>query len=312
MRFLIMVKLMQYYIVKDEDGNLFYDDLLLLENLNGINRKIRIDILSLLSEKPMYPMELAKKLNLHEQKVYYHIKEMQKSGVISVFEKTEIRGTTAKKYKPTAMNFGVALKNNWREFGLLKKSQDEKVTNFLQPFVENGKLNCSIIVGSPDPHGPHKARARDGHYAVDLGLFLGNYCSLKRGFSVKLDVDAEFNENMILVGGPVTNLINTKVNEHLPVRFSDQKPWGIMGKFKHYSDDACGLIAKIPNPFDKNYTIMVLAGIRFIGTKVAVMALTRYTKLVLNRFSEQKEFSCVVQGFDMDGDGKIDSIEVLE
>jgi hypothetical protein len=42
------------------------------------------------------------------------------------------------------------------------------------------------------------------------------------------------------------------------------------------------------------------------------MAFTHNTKQIVSRFSGQKEFYSVVQGFDLSGDGKIDSIEVLE
>jgi hypothetical protein len=58
--------------------------------------------------------------------------------------------------------------------------------------------------------------------------------------------------------------------------------------------------------------LLVIAGIRNIGTKAAVIALTRHTDDVLRGFSKNKDFGCIVQGFDLDGDGKVDSVEVLE
>lgn len=143
---------------------------------------------------------------------------------------------------------------------------------------------------------------------------MGHYASVPQDFSAKLDVDIDMkiSGNLIIVGGPVTNLLCAKLNDFLPAKFSDEKPWGIITKKDTYTDENIGLIAKIPNPYNPEYKILVIAGIRFTGTKAAVMALTRHTKQVLSRFSGQKEFYAIVQGFDLDGDGKIDSIELLE
>ena len=57
---------------------------------------------------------------------------------------------------------------------------------------------------------------------------------------------------------------------------------------------------------------MILAGIRFNGTKSAVLALTRFPDKILEKYSGEENWSCVVKGIDFDGDGKIDSVEVLE
>ena len=117
---------------------------------------------------------------------------------------------------------------------------------------------------------------------------------------------------MILVGAPDTNLLVAKINDFQTAKFSDKKTWGILSKLKTYTEESVGLIVKIPNPYNPEYKILVLAGIRFIGTKSAVMALTRHSKQVIHRYTGQKEFYAIVQGFDMDGDGKIDNIEILE
>jgi predicted transcriptional regulator len=37
-------------------------------------------ILTLLSKKEMYPLEVARQLGMHEQKVYYHIRKLAKAG----------------------------------------------------------------------------------------------------------------------------------------------------------------------------------------------------------------------------------------
>jgi DNA-binding transcriptional ArsR family regulator len=305
------------YVIKEKEGKLLYSEAMIVENTDSlklIDHPIRLKILDLLAKKPMYPAELAKELKMHEQKVYYHIKQMSNSGLLEVVEKEEIRGTIAKKFSPKVLNFAFTLSKDWKDLGNLLQAKDKEITRFLHPFVKDGVLNSNIIVGSPDPHGPHKARARDGHYAIDMALFLGSFCSADANFSAKLDVDVDLKQpgNLILVGGPVTNLIVAKINDFLPAKFSDKKPWGLITKMKTYTEESTGMICRIQNPYNPEYFIMVIAGIRFIGTKAAVMAMTRHTKQTIYRFTGQKEFYSIVQGFDLDGDGKIDSVDVLE
>lgn len=308
---------MKSYIVKEKDNKLYYSGAMIVDNPDSIkliDHPIRLKILNLLGKTPMYPAELAKQLKMHEQKIYYHIKQMANSGLLEIVEREEIRGTTAKKLSPKVLNFAFTLSKDWKEIHGLLESKDKEILDFLTPFIKDGTLNSSIVVGSPDPHGPHKARARDGHYAIDLALFLGGFCNVDVEFSTGLDVDIDLKQqkNVILVGGPVTNLLVAKVNDFLPAKFSDKKPWGILSKLKTYTEESVGMISRIRNPYNPEYSIMVIAGIRFIGTKAAVIAFTRNTKQVIFRYTGQKEFYSIVQGFDMDADGKIDSIEMLE
>jgi len=301
------------FIVRDVDGKLQYDNLVVLkpEALKAIDHSIRIRILKLLSKEAMYPIQIAKALKMHEQKVYYHVKKLLEAEAIEIIERKEIRGTTAKKFRPKDLNFAISLEFNGKDIkNLDEETRDKKLEEFLYPFVDKGKLNTKIVVGSPDPHGPHKARARDGHYAIDLAVFLGSFATISNQFVTQLDVDTDLDKkkNLIVVGGPVTNLTMARLNDSLPAKFSDKKPWGIQGK-ESYTDDNIGLIAKLKL---NGNSVLVVAGIRYGGTKAAVLALTRHTKLVLSRFTGQKNFYTIVQGFDMDGDGKVDSVEQLE
>jgi predicted P-loop ATPase len=79
-----------------------------------------------------------------------------------------------------------------------------------------------------------------------------------------------------------------------------------------YTADAVGLIAKIVNPWDNNKWVIVLAGNKAVGTKACVLALTNFWKKTLKDYDGKDAFATVIQGFDLDGDGKVDSIEVLE
>lgn len=307
-----------HYILKKEKNNYYYDDLLLLKDptdLKSLYHPIRLKIIKQLLKEPMYAAELAKKLKIHEQKIYYHINIMQNSGILNVVERKEIRGTIATSYALKSSTIGVKLENDWNPVKeLFDKKKETTDSVFFKKFIKNNKFDGKIVVGNPDPHGPFKARARDGHYAIDFALHLGSICNVSKNFSTVLDVDINLkkeNSNLIVVGGPVTNLIMSEVNKHLPAKFLEEKGWGIKGKHS-YNDDNIGIIAKIPHPYFEKKEIIAIAGIRFTGTKAAVIGLTRFSNLILNNYTKQKKFYAIVQGFDLDGDGKIDSVELLE
>jgi DNA-binding transcriptional ArsR family regulator len=284
----------------------------------GLNR-LSLKILEELNEVPSYPNELAKKLKVHEQKVYYHINKLLEKGLIEVDREEEKQGAVCRYFKPTAQVFGIELHGKET---LSKKAKEENLRRFLEEFISPGIFDGSIVVGSPLQHGPHLTSSRDGHYAIHLGLFLGNYCTIKNRFTVKLDTETKseksLKRNMLLVGGPITNIITNDINEKLKVRFIWDNPWSkktcIYSEItkKKYSDEPIGLIAKIKNPSDKTKSIIILAGLQFNGTKACVMALTDHHEKILKDYKPNKDFYRVIKGLDRDGDGKIDDIKVLE
>jgi len=295
------------------------------ERLKAVLNKLSWQILKLLGEGEMYPIEIAKKLGIHEQKVYYHIRKLAEVGVIKIVKEEEKKGATAKFYQVSYPAFGVELPFGNHRIGTLSGPiMDDKLKQFFTPFLHNSVFDGKIVVGSPDPHGPFKAMARDGHYAAYLSFFLGQYVKLPDDFVIKLDVDVkaekEEKNNLILVGGPGTNLLTEETNEYLPTRFSVKSTehgflfGGLISQKTGnvYTSDTIGLIAKIANPWDKDRRIIVLAGNKAIGTKACVLALTKFWKETLKNFNGIDSFSAVIQGFDLDGDGKVDAIEVLE
>ena len=308
----------EHYALIRKGTELYYtpaEPIMELSRLASLDHPIRARMLQELSRNSSYPLELAKRLGIHEQTAYYHLGLLLKAGLIEVVEKREVRGTIAKAYRAKTGCLVVPLHPSWQRLQELIMEQREPVLEFLKPFTGEGTLAAPIVVGSPDPHGPLKARARDGHYAADLALFLGGYLHLPRTFCVTLDVDVQDEEqSMILLGGPITNLMTAKINEHLGVRFSETKPFGLHSGVtsKKYNEDHIGLIARVYHPKRKAQCLLVIAGLTTVGTKSAVIALSRFTKLIMQTFTGQKEWYRVVQGFDLDGDGKIDSVEVLE
>jgi hypothetical protein len=263
---------------------------------------------------------------MHEQKVYYHIRKLEKSGAIKVEHEEKKQGAVAKYYRTVSSAFGIEFPDGYKPMqrpSLLATNQ--QIASFFKEFVnEDGAFNGKIVVGSPTPHGPFKTSARDGHYAAYLTFFLGQFVKIPEEFAIKLDVDVkaekEEKNNLILVGGPGTNLLTQELNDYLPIRFSMQSSaqgylfGGLVSKKTGvvFTADVAGLVAKIPNPWDNSKKIVVLAGNKAVGTKACVLALTTFWQKTLHSYREKGEFAAVIQGFDLDGDGKVDSIEVSE
>ncbi|MDH7564006.1 MAG: helix-turn-helix domain-containing protein [Candidatus Bathyarchaeota archaeon] len=296
------------------------------QKLKMMLNKLSWKILVMLSEKEMYPLEVAKKLGVHEQKVYYHIRKLAKAGAITVSREEIKKGATARYYKPVSEAFGIELPLQYRTMQTVSVlSIDKRIQKFFKEFLfEDSVFEGKIVVGSPTPHGPFKTSARDGHYAAYLTFFLGQFSKMPDEFAIKLDVDVkaekEEKNNLILVGGPGTNLLTQEVNEFLPIRFNMQPSdqgylfGGLFSKksSRVFTADAVGLVAKIVNPWNSEKRVIVLAGNKAVGTKACVLALTNFWKKTLKEYDGDSIFARVIQGFDMDGDGKVDSIEILE
>ena len=294
--------------------------------LKMILNRLSWRILLAMSKREMYPLEIAKALRIHEQKVYYHIRKLVHAGAISITRQENKKGEVAKYYKPVSTAFGIELPQGYRTIKKLSPLDlGDQIQRFFNGFIRrDGKFAGKIVVGSPAPHGPFKTSARDGHYASQLSFFLGQFIEIPDEFAIKLDVDVkaekEEKNNLILVGGPGTNLLTQEVNEYLPVKFN-MKPskggfllGGLMSERtgKIYTGYAMGIVAKIVNPWSHSKRIIVLAGNKTVGTKACVIALTRFWKKTLRNYKDKEIFARVVEGFDLDGDGKVDSIEVVE
>jgi len=316
-------------LLHEEDKRQKIKEIAIIEDpqkLKMILNRLTWKILAMLSEREMYPLEIARKLRIHEQKVYYHIRKLAKAGAIAVVREEEKKGAIAKYYRAVSSAFGIELPEGYRTIRKLSLlSMDEQIQKLFKEFIrKDGTFEGKIVVGSPTPHGPFKTSARDGHYASYLTFFLGQFTRMPEEFAIKLDVDVkaekEEKNNLVLVGGPGTNLLTQEVNEHLPIRFNMQPSeqgflfGGLVSrKTSHvYTADVVGLIAKIVNPWKNTKRVIVLAGNKAVGTKACVLALTNFWKKTLKGYNGEDTFATVIQGFDLDGDGKVDSIEILE
>jgi hypothetical protein len=254
---------------------------------------------------------------VHEQKVYYYIKRFKEAGLITEAGSESRGGATAKLYRVRHGSICLSLGDHEpaRELNISSPAS----LRLLKPFVDDGNLNAKIIVGSPDPHGPEKARASDSCCAIDFALFMGAFTSGKQVPNYRLDTEvreADLKGNLILIGGPSVNMVTRRINNVLPV-FIDLKgsakvKSSLSGKV--YKDDEIGMLVVTDNPWDKRgKRILVIAGNRFQGTRAAILAWIMDLKGVMKGNSkDSKILARVVRGYDMDGDGVIDKSEFLE
>ena len=316
-------------LLKEEDKIQKMKEIIIIENpqkLKMILSKLGWKILVMLSEREMYPLEIARKLGIHEQIVYYHMRKLAKAGAITVAREESKKGAIAKYYKVVSSAFGIELPKEYKTIQKISRlSINKAIQEFFKEFLtEEGVFKGKIVVGSPIPHGPFKTSARDGHYASHLTFFLGQFAKMPDDFAIKLDVDVkvekEEKNNLILVGGPGTNLLTQEINDYLPIRFNMQPSkegflFGGLASRKTsnvYTADSAGLIARIVNPWDDTKRVIVLAGNKAVGTKACVLALTNFWEKTLKNYDGTNTFAAVIQGLDLDGDGKVDSVEILE
>jgi len=273
-------------------------------------------ILHQLSIKESYPKELARTLKVNEQKIYYHIRNLQKNGIIKQVKSEAMQGGVANYYTLTEPAFIV-------KFSELKETQKiaslkPEYVNFLEPFIVDGRLDAQIIVGSPEPHGIEKARSKDALYAIELALLLGTFLNHIPINTIKLDTETHaehLKNNLIIIGGPVVNKITEKINDYLPVKFNKTHAWNIESSLTNeiYAADEIGIIVKIKNPFAKDKSILLIAGKRHAGTKAAIIALSKNLKeIAAGNLRDSKILAKVVEGIDKDADGIIDEVEIKE
>jgi len=287
-------------------------------DLDAISSTLAWRILEELKVKPDFPGSIAKKLRVHEQKVYYHIRRLSAAGMLKVVGREQRRGGICRYYAPVADAFGVQLRGKGTPVTSGPGAAPARLRGFLEGFSCEGVLDAFVVVGSPHPHGPFLTVARDSPYAVQLGLRLGQLFAPPKGLSIRLDTEVKAEglerSNMMLVGGPVANIVSMDANEHLKVRFEWRDAWKIQSSItgRTYSEESSGLIAKIPNPWQAEKKMLLLWGLHYTGTLATILAVTQLSEELLHDYHGEEEYYKVVLGVDRDGDGKLDDISILE
>jgi DNA-binding transcriptional ArsR family regulator len=270
----------------------------------------------MLASGPNYPAEIARALRTHHQTIYYHIKRLEKAGLITRVRSEVIRGGEATLFALSSDGYAVEFATKGEQIPAFPASARSRAFGrFFREYVSEGRFDGWIVVGSPLPHGAGGTQARDGHYAVQLGFALGQFVRLPDQFPVKLDVDVKSERlegsNLIVVGGPRTNLIAEELNPGLSIRFK-QEVWGTIvdSQGNEYASEMDCVLVKKRNPWDETKTVVVAAGLHPSGTKAAIVGLCNFSDTLFQKY-RTGDFACVLRGQDKDGDGEVDSVELL-
>jgi len=311
---------MKFLVEDTKKGQKAYKTLLVDNQrlLSILGNELALKIIKELGKSPSCAMDIARRMKVHEQKVYYHMRNLENLGLIKIDRVEERVGATAKIYSPVSSVVSFKLFDGEHINDIKTRAGELK---FLKPFIDNGKFNSIIVVGSPDPHGKYKAPASDGYCAIDLGMFLGQFIRDSKIPYYKLDTQVrqeDLKKNIILIGGPKTNIIADKINKQLPIYFdySDKLlEWNIVSSLTKtvYRDARVGFMTRIPNPFSEGKEILMFSGKGFRGTRAAVLAFIKHLKKIMKGNSVKPgTIANVVKGIDIDSDGIIDEVEFLE
>jgi len=307
---------MGYFIEETKKGQKAYKAMEMEPGkFSALNSNLAQRILKELGKRPSCAMDIARRLKEHEQKIYYHLRKLESAGIIELDRTEERVGATAKIYSISHPYAVVKLFDGDYLDDINTRARE---IEFFTPFIKDGKMNATIVVGSPDPHGKYGVQSLDGSVGIDLALFLGTFL---KGVKPNYKLDTHMSEkdmkgNLILIGGPKANIIIDKFNKDMPIYFDTEHDFNVVSSFTKqvYSNDDTGIIIKMKNPLDEkgDSYILVLSGIRFKGTRAAVMALIKRMREVENGNNLNGGVARVVRGIDKDSDGRVDDVEFLE
>lgn len=273
--------------------------------------KERLEILRLLSKSPMYPAEIARHLRLPEQTVYYHMRALVSAGLVEISSLEQKQGGTAKRYSFPAEALSILLSE--RGAKSQRVARQRKPPKLLEPFVKDGVFDGSMVVGSPDPHGPYRSRGSE-FCAAEVAMYLGGFCSFEYPLYY-LDTeltDRQRRRNLIALGGPKVNTLVNDINPSLPIRF--EKSFSIYSTLskKRYAEDV-GIVELVENPQNPKTKLLIIAGSSHNGTRIGVLGLLRHQKeFEKGNAYEPGIMAKVVAGYDEDSDGIVDTVEILE
>lgn len=312
---------MSYLLMKDKKINQLLPARVVTDPrlAQSILQPMRWRILSELSREEKCARDLASKFRTSEQLICYHLRDLEKFGLITLERTERIRGAIAKYYKAEAKAIAVVPEDFPGKIPILNPiSLADSASKLLNPFISQGRFNGYIVLGSPDTHGIFRSRARCGDRATDLALFIGSLLPLTRESVVRLDTEIsqhELSSNLITVGGPKVNTLTLSVNESLSITYELTGQSLMISRIsgKSYAGEDEGAIQMIVNPNDQNSRVLVIAGNTYLGTRAAVLAFVKYTNEVATGNSlNNNVIARVVRGHDVNSDGLVDDVEFLE
>ena len=313
----------QIHVEKENEKYRIYSSMLVdPRNLSILGSPLSIKIIRELSKQPSCAMDVVRNLGVDKQKVYYHLKKLEESGVVRLVKSEQRHGMTAKVYEAVSPVVSTKLYDDFREEDLsdkIQKFRDAEKLRFLRPFINGGEINAKIIFGDPYPHGKYDRGSSSSVHAFNFVMLLGKYINDEKAQIHRLDTetrDSDLSDNLIIFGSPKGNTITDKLNSMgvLPVHFDPNKEWSIVSKKtgKSYSDPRTAVIIKCDNPFNKNKKVLLIAGIRTRGMRGASIALVNHVSQLLEGADENGNFMHIIEGQDKDGDMVIDSVKFME
>lgn len=282
------------------------------EQVKALAHPLRFKILEILSETPLYPKELSKRLGINEQLIYYHISELKRRGFLKEISSQKIRGARSVMYGLSSDGFAVLFSERERERG-----KGVTLPSIFRNILKSGKL--IVVVSSPQPHGPFRSRGIDHHLVAQFTFYLGASFGYVQGLEVVLDTEVREKtlreNNLMLVGGPAVNMVTARINDRLPIYFEVTRDNIIVSRLsgKEYYEPEDGIIEVLNNPFNPEKKVVVIAGKSYPGTRAAFTALYKNPVAISKPNVYNDRFIAhVVEGVDEDCDGVIDNTMVLE
>lgn len=311
---------MPILIDSNENGKFAYDSLLISDptKLSALNNKLSLRIIKALAENPCCALDIARKLKVHEQKVYYHLKNLEKAGIVYTISSERRHGMIAKIYSVVSPVVAAKLFEKGTEIKEDFNTQfsSQALINFFTPFIENGKFNAKIVIGDPYPHGKYDTGGSEGAHITDFLIFLGELLNDFSHPNYKLDTEItqeELKNNLILIGNNRTNTVIDKLGQNLPVYFDSEKISIISSKTKNvYKDDGTGVVLKTKNPFNTKKSILLVGSLRSRGIRTSTISILNYVEKIFKNLKNTDEIFIIAQGLDKDGDGIIDEAKILE
>src|SRR3989442_5024026 len=127
---------MTYFIEETEKGQKAFNSLLLdPKKLGVLNSELSIKILQELGRNPACAMDVARILKQHEQKIYYHMRRLEKAGIIKMIKREERFGAFAKIYSVISPVISVKLFDSI--FTLDAKTRVKEI-DFFSNFIQDG------------------------------------------------------------------------------------------------------------------------------------------------------------------------------
>jgi DNA-binding transcriptional ArsR family regulator len=313
---------MSYLLLKERRANRLLPTRILSDPKTAqlILQPTRWKILTELSSGEKCAKDLSHTFNTTEQVICYHLRELEKAGLITLVKTTKKRGAMAKYYraeeKAIAIVPSAGTSKSPRE--LPEETLSEASAKMLDPYISHGHFDGRIVLGSPDAHGIFSSRARCGDRATDLALFIGSLLPVTRASIVRLDTEIseqELTRNLIVVGGPRVNTVTMGLNEFLSITYELTGRNMMISRLsgRSYTGEEEGAVQMIANPNNQEAKALVIAGNTYLGTRAAVLAFIKYTdEIARGNVGNREVIARVVTGVDVNSDGLVDDVQFLE